>query len=397
MRTILKTLSFFALIIFTLNGCQVDDKYNDENIVKKEVASIPVDKDDPYIIHIIQKGFSVGDIRQFEDFYILQDDIIFYKTDIQYELSNRHIHYNSVVDIERVRTMSIKVDVSVPQGNGWEQAVTSAVSEWNNIADCRVNFIIIPTTSTLNANIYVASDFGTLPSNIPVVAALPSNGNPGDQIKINLDYPNLGALTAAQKMRIITHELGHIIGFGHTDFRLTNENISSFTQILTTTNAEDPNSVLNSSLTTAVGFSPQDLVASKYLYPEIYSNSTNFYRYYLNNKHFYTSNFSELGGSYLEGVLGKICKTQIPLTFPLYRYRKVNGGHYYILNNQVSLPGLIYEGIAGYAYNTQQPGTKAIHRFYSPQNDNHFYTDSFAEGNGASSYGYEGVAYYLLN
>ena len=326
--------------------------------------------------------------------------IIYNKSDLQNQINNRHIHYNTVVDMTKVTNMTIKVDSSVPQGNGWAEAVTSAVNEWNNIADCRVNFIIIPTSSTSNANIYVASDFGNLPSTTAVVGYLPSNGNPGQKVEINLDYPNLGALTPAQKTRIMTHELGHVIGFGHTNFRITGENVSSFTQILTTTNSEDPNSVLNSFLTSAVGFSPQDLVASKYLYPELYdSNLTNFYRYYYNNRHFYTANFNELGTNSLEGVIGKIFKTQQPQTFPLYRYWKTygGGGHFYILNEQVTIPGLLYERIAGYAYSTQQPNTIPVYRFYSNQYNNHFYTTSYSEGSNATSYVYERIAYYLVN
>lgn len=273
-----KLIVSFAITICFFSSCQNDD----EQFGSKEETEVitKVNENDPFVLKLKKHfGFKTENIKDFKDFYLVENDMIFYKKSINdnsLNITAKNAHADFLVGMNKVNNITLKIDVSIPQNSGWIEAVSTAVNEWNAIVDCRVNFIIIPTNSVENANVYVASDFGTLPNTTPLSAAIPGNngGNPGSQVKINLDYPNLSSLSVLKKKLAVMHELGHILGFVHTDGRLTGEVNASpgWIGIGETSIGEDPTSLMNAALSPSViGFSSDDIKATKYIYPEIYS------------------------------------------------------------------------------------------------------------------------------
>jgi predicted Zn-dependent protease len=84
-----------------------------------------------------------------------------------------------------------------------------------------------------------------------------SNGRPGVSVEINAYY---NTLAANQKLFAITHELGHTIGFHHTN-QTSGIYISGTPQT-------DANSVMNSFVLPWNGFTAGDVRATQILYPQ---------------------------------------------------------------------------------------------------------------------------------
>ncbi|CAF1602031.1 unnamed protein product [Adineta ricciae] len=140
--------------------------------------------------------------------------------------------------------------------------------------------------------------------------------------------------------------------------------------------------------------------------------------------HFYTINPNEIGtitpgstglGNYVyDGAVGNIYDTPGPdpsLTVPLYRYVNIhNSRHFYTTNWQeigtntvgAAVGDWKHEGIAGYIYSTSQPNTRPFYRYYEQSNGAHFYTSDPNEigtttPGTAGKYGYvlEGIVGYV--
>ncbi len=131
----------------------------------------------------------------------------------------------------------------------WRTAITDACTYWNS-KGYTVSFTPYNTTSTsaINGEINVVE---SNTSNIPnYVATQPpaSNGNPGLSMIIYTKYDYAEPIISAKK-HAITHELGHALGFGHTDLLesgmswITNTNISSACR-----NNPDPSSIMKSTM-----------------------------------------------------------------------------------------------------------------------------------------------------
>ncbi|MCO6565085.1 MAG: hypothetical protein J6581_06545 [Apibacter sp.] len=157
-----------------------------------------------------------------------------------------------------------------------------------------------------------------------------------------------------------------------------------------------------------VVLSPMDkrFISEQYPGKISYVETKNFYRYYINGQHFYTSNYNELGNRFYEGILGKIFANQTDEAYPIFRYYNYKNGDRLSTLNWNELKnggqgGWIYEGISGYAYKTQKPNTIPVYRFFKALNKpDHFFTTNYSEikfplGN-LYTYKYEGIAFYIL-
>ncbi len=136
-------------------------------------------------------------------------------------------------------------------------------------------------------------------------------------------------------------------------------------------------------------------------------NALPFYRYYHPSlgRHFYTTNFNELGtggqGFTYEGVAAFLRPNSSGGGLqPLYRYHRPSTGHFYTTNfNELGngAQGYAYEGITGYVYSNNAAGRAPFYRYLNLGNGAYFYTTNFNElGTGNSVYRYEGVMGYVI-
>lgn len=153
------------------------------------------------------------------------------------------------IDTSRYKTVSIYADATVPAM--WLNALDSAIVQLNG-----VNHGIRYTRQRSSTGATTRVTTNNVTSSTIASAAYPSYyGQPGSKITINL-YHN--SLPESKKIFAITHELGHTIGFSHSNgtYGLLIEGTGS-----------DAGSVMNSVVREWKGFSAGDSIAFRKVYP----------------------------------------------------------------------------------------------------------------------------------
>ena len=233
-------------------------------------------------------GFSVEGIQDIGDYYLVERDVMLkkdrlkdYKTTLTFPLTipNGRVDQargNDLISYAKQRDVRVFVDSSIPTSgdDNWGNEVQQAINDING-ANSRIRMIYV---TSLPADITVRSDAGSLidlhPDGWWVLAAAepPSSGNPGFQIRINLDTNNNMVFSSGQKRYNMAHELGHCVGFRHTNWSGLGE--ISATGVTGTPNSgsnPDPSSVMNggTALNSWVGFSAYDVIAYTSTYPRM--------------------------------------------------------------------------------------------------------------------------------
>ena len=156
--------------------------------------------------------------------------------------------------------ISIYLDPALPAD--WNTAMVQAIAQWNSLGS-RISFFVNQQLIPKNQGPYAWMD--VRPYNDPVTstvayANLPAIGgiSPGRYIRINTAY---NFLPAGEKLFACVHELGHTIGYRHTD--------QTEGQWITGTPATDPASVMNAFVGPWSGFSSWDVFAQQKVYPYV--------------------------------------------------------------------------------------------------------------------------------
>lgn len=236
-NSIFKSLFAFLLLVICLYGCVQDEP----EILPSEEKVAPEFSDGSASGRTI-----LGDYYSYE-----------HKVDLNLILNNTVTVFSNITD---------GVDVLTQDPVGWSDAIDDAIDDWNAAGSC-LQFVRV---STPNAHIKIISfndpinplvppsDTNNNPEHIFGWASEPSNGLPGEFIWINLDF-NGGSQTLTQRRNIIGHELGHNIGFRHTD----NNHGSNF--VLSPAQAS---SIMNSGIISRsqTGLTGNDALAMRTLY-----------------------------------------------------------------------------------------------------------------------------------
>ncbi|ALI99607.1 M57 family metalloprotease [Rufibacter tibetensis] len=205
MKKIYIKLLAFALLLSSA-ACSV----NEEEVVEK--AAVSKEK----LQQIYDMGFGTTDVKVVEGGYLVEGDI--FLTDEQ--LSSQHDQkFLRVGETEQYRTTNlvsvgsgrtIRVAISTTLPSAYVTALDEAIRRYNAenllIKFQRVSssYNILLTKSPSDAS-YLAS------------AGFPYNGNPHNQILVNSTY--LGSNPGTNYLAtILAHEIGHCIGFRHTDY-----------------------------------------------------------------------------------------------------------------------------------------------------------------------------------
>lgn len=197
---------FFSLLI----SCQ-----SEEPNLKPQLEDIS-----PEILSILEaNGFNPNGVVKYDGRYIVERDIVFTEDQIRNLSSGNGIpsveHYrtNNIVS-GTPRTISVYVSTSFP--SKYMTATDNAISRYN-AENLNLNFQRVTSSSSADITIvpspWYYGWFGILGS-----AGFPTaGGDPYNQIMLTRSYydnvTDLGALTTT-----IAHEMGHCIGYRHTDY-----------------------------------------------------------------------------------------------------------------------------------------------------------------------------------
>lgn len=267
MKKLINALAVLTLLLLTTYSC-TEDKVtaNDKDQIAPEVLNL-----------ITQQGFNTDNVIREGDGYIVEGDIFLSDKQLRESFANLVLR---VPQAEQYRTTNLvsslprtlRVGMSSTLPSSYSTALNTAISRYNN-ENLRVKFqrvsaypVDILITKAPSGASYLAS------------AGFPSNGNPYNQVLVNSSY--LGSNPGTSYLAtILAHEIGHCIGFRHTDYMnrsyscggsYYNEGASTVgaIHIPGTPTGPDPNSWMLACIGTGQNrpFNANDKVALAYIY-----------------------------------------------------------------------------------------------------------------------------------
>jgi hypothetical protein len=261
-------LALGASVALALTGCQKS----------QEAAVQPAAISQDVLAQVKALGFSTTDLKAVEGGYRVEGDILLTpevlanKTDYSMLRVGADEQYRTTNLVGRLpRTLTVSLSSQFPAS--YVTAVDEAIRRYN-AANLQLRFTRI-TSGTANLPIKYSSDLG--PGVLGQSGGFPQNGEPAPGFTL---VPNvIGNQTTNAIATIMAHEMGHCIGFRHTDYMnrayscggtATNEGASTVGAILIpgTPSSPDPNSWMLACVGNNVSrpFNANDLTALNYLY-----------------------------------------------------------------------------------------------------------------------------------
>lgn len=201
MRQMLKPLAFLLIAGFAMTSCKKEVKDAAQEEISQEVLA-----------QIKDLGFSTSGVQKIDEGYLVEGDIILTPDRLTERPTSPSLRiaeveqyntFNLVTGLPRTITVSSSGSIS----GSVSSAIDAAIGRYN-AQNLRVTFTRVASGGDINIRVvnggnYIAS------------AGFPSGGDPYDEVKFNKQYQNYSAgfLTT-----VITHEMGHCIGFRHTDW-----------------------------------------------------------------------------------------------------------------------------------------------------------------------------------
>jgi hypothetical protein len=259
----LKPLAFLLIAGFAITSCKKEAKQTAQDEISQETLA-----------KISNHGFGTSDVQKVEEGYLVEGDIILTE---EYLNSTPAGNFLRIAENEQYRTTLLVTglprDITISSsGNisaGLSSAIDAAIARYN-AENLRITMSRVASGGDIvirliNGGNYIAS------SGFPT-----STGAPYGTVKYNRAYQNY---SAGFMTTVIAHEVGHCIGFRHTDYMdrsyscggaPTNEGASNIGAILIpgTPSGPDSGSWMLSCLsaTTNRPFNNNDQTALAYLY-----------------------------------------------------------------------------------------------------------------------------------
>jgi Dual-action HEIGH metallo-peptidase len=211
-----KSLSLFAafcVFVMLFSACAKSDQITE--LAKGDEVTQDIKA------RITAMGFHADEAIRTEGGYVVEGDIFLSDDDLINPLvqikalivANTEQYRTNALVTGLPRTIKVRVNTSGMTSSQSSKiiAATDAAIARYNAESLQLTFERVTTTSGVNITIKKApNNAGYLAS-----AGFPSNGNPYGTILYNVNYTFWDANTMAS---IVAHEMGHCIGFRHTDY-----------------------------------------------------------------------------------------------------------------------------------------------------------------------------------
>ncbi len=206
MKKILRLTVLIVLISLLAISCK---KVASEQMVEQEIPS-------EIRAMVIAAGFNDAGMTSTPDGYLIESDILLSKDQLA-EMGNNNgpelviandEHYRTTNLVSGTRTITVSLNTT--QAN-FVSATTEAIRRYNALP-LRIKFQKVTGTS---ANINIKTFYQV--SNTLGSAGFPSGGNPYNTVNMNTYWYTSG-ISVNALATTIAHEMGHCIGFRHTDY-----------------------------------------------------------------------------------------------------------------------------------------------------------------------------------
>jgi hypothetical protein len=207
-------------------------------------------------------GFAPDRIQRVEGGFIAEGDMFYRLQDLVSPegapLAKSAQRQSTPISLSSANRVTVAMHGSM--GANWLPIVSQAVNQWNSV-NSRLHLLLVSG----GANITIYSDtssacpasFRNLPPGTGGISAMAAGGSPGASICINIDAP--GYTNDPMRVMAVTHEMGHAIGFHHTD---TNNGT-----LIPGTPVMDDESIMSTIGSSTRVLSAEDVKAVEILYP----------------------------------------------------------------------------------------------------------------------------------
>ena len=205
--TKLKRMKYFSKILLLLmiaslaiTSCSKQAKETNEGIsqaVKNQISEL---------------GFNTSNIQKIDEGYLVEGDIVLTEASLNEKPNSPKLR---IAEVEQYNTFNlvtggtrtITVSSSGNVNASVSSAIDAAITRYNN-ENLLLSFQRVASGGNINIKIVNGGSF-------IASSGFPSGGNPFPEIKFNKKFQNnsSGFLTT-----VIAHEMGHCIGFRHTDY-----------------------------------------------------------------------------------------------------------------------------------------------------------------------------------
>lgn len=315
---------------------------------------------------LMSLGYRAEDIKTIDIGYLVQEDIVYTFENVQKmaQGSPKQQIYGPNQLVASTNQQNIKVWNNGLAAN-WAAALTTAMNAWTAQSNCKISFIA-GTSGDHHTEVQMnAGAFGCADALPPTFGS----GLPGPLIRCN---PAINGYTADELAEVLFHELGHTLGFAHTN--------SSTDQLIVGTANLDNGSCMYSA-TCGLDFSAhQPTYFDRLAYALTYydtpppAGAKTLYTYGRNNTatQMYTSDWSTYTGdiyapatsfSY-RGIIGYLRNAPSVNTNDLDRY--YNSGtqkYWYKLGQQAPPAGYTFDATIGFIWKVNAPGRLGLSRY----------------------------------
>jgi hypothetical protein len=260
-------LAIGASAALSLAGCQKSQEATQPAAISQDIKA-----------QVKAMGFGTSDLKAVEGGYVVEGDILLTqemlnsKTDYKMLRVGTDEQYRTTNLVTRLpRTLTVSLSTQFPAA--YVTAIDEAIRRYN-AANLQLKFTRI-TSGTADLPVKYSSNLGA--GVLGQSGGFPTNGNPAPGFTL---VPNvINSSNTNYIATIMAHEMGHCIGFRHTDYMnrayscggsASNEGASTVGAVLIpgTPSAADPNSWMLACVGNGVNrpFNSNDVTALNYLY-----------------------------------------------------------------------------------------------------------------------------------